>query len=279
MLPREDYLQGQSLSSGSRAFAYIAGPSLGGLLVQVFSGPVALLVDGASYLVSAVCLCCIRPVEPIPTRHAPGHLMGGIRFIRKSPMMRSCLGATATINLFNFSFSALEILYLVTILRLSPALIGLIIGIGSLGALTASAVSTRISRRIGVGPAFVLGCILFPTPLILVPLAAGPRPLVVAILVVAMFGSGLGVMILDINVGAIFASLIPPQLRARVAGAYTVVNYGVRPIGAVLGGALGAALGLRQALLVVAVCSIVGFLWLLPSPVLQMTELPETARV
>ena len=84
-------------------------------------------------------------------------------------------------------------------------------------------------------------------------------------------------MILDISIGTIFAALIPDRLRARVSGAYTVINYGVRPVGAVLGGVLGAVIGVRQALFVAAVGAILGFLWLLPSPLPRMRELPETA--
>src|SRR5437588_525111 len=80
---------------------------VGGILVQILSAPVALLVDAASFLGSAVFLNSIRPVEP-PTEHpAPGHLSAGARFIWHTPMLRASLLATATINLFNFVFFAL----------------------------------------------------------------------------------------------------------------------------------------------------------------------------
>ncbi len=52
---------------------------------------------------------------------------------------------------------------------------------------------------------------------------------------------GFGVMILDINVGAIIYARTPDRIRARAGGAFRFVNYGVRPIGAVLGGLLGTA--------------------------------------
>jgi hypothetical protein len=84
-----------------------------------------------------------------------------------------------------------------------------------------------------------LGCVLFPLPLVLVPAAAGPVLLVLAFLFAARFGSGLGVMVLDISIGSIFAALILHHLRARVSGAFTVVNYGVRPLGSLAGGFLG----------------------------------------
>jgi predicted MFS family arabinose efflux permease len=141
-----------------------------------------------------------------------------------------------------------------------------------------SLVTGRLGRRIGIGPAFLLGCVLFPAPLVLVPLADGPKPLVLSFLFLAEFGSGVGVMILDISAGAIFAALIPDRLRARVSGAYLTVNYGVRPLGSLAGGALGSTIGLRPTLWIATVGAIAGVLWLLPSPVARLQALPEPAE-
>ena len=82
-------------------------------------------------------------------------------------------------------------------------------------------------------------------------------------------------MILDITVGSIKAALIPDRLRARVAGAYMLVNYGVRPVGSLVGGGLGSWIGLRPTLWIASVGAVAGVLWLLPSPLLRLHELPE----
>ncbi|MEP7106113.1 MAG: MFS transporter [Chloroflexota bacterium] len=277
MVPREGYVEGQSLLNGSRAFSFVGGPAVAGFLVQLFSGPVALVVDAFSFLASALVLSRISPAEPEPEKAERGHLWNGVRFIVGSPVMRASLLATATINLFNLAYSALAILYIVRYLHVAPALLGLILGIGSLGGIVGSLVAGRLGRRIGIGPAYVLGCFVFTAPLLLVPLAGGPLPLVIAVLAVAQALAALGVMLLDISVGAIFAALIPGRLRARVAGAYTVVNYGVRPAGSILGGWLAVTLGVRGALLIATAGAVLGVLWLLPSPILRMRELPEAA--
>jgi MFS family permease len=108
----------------------------------------------------------------------------------------------------------------------------------------------------------------------LVPLAGGPHALVLGMLFLAEFGSGLGVMILDITAASIFAAVIPDRLRARVSGAYLLVNYGVRPLGALFGGALGSAIGVRSTLWLASAGAVAGFLWLLPSPIPSLHELP-----
>jgi MFS family permease len=276
VVERDRYVAASSWLAGSRAFSFIAGPSLGGLLVQALKAPFALIVDAVSFLFSALFLGTISPEEP-PTEEAErGHVRAGISYVLRNPTMRASLLATATINLFNFIFWALFILYAVRGLGVSAGTLGLVLGAGAVGGLIGSMVTTRLSRRIGIGPAFLLGCILFPVPLVLVPLADGPMWLILAMLFLAEFGSGLGVMILDISAASIFAALVPPRLRSRVSGAYTLVNYGVRPVGSLIGGFLGTAIGLRSALWIASGGAILGFLWLLPSPIPRMRDLPET---
>lgn len=151
------------------------------------------------------------------------------------------------------------------------------LGTGAVGAVLGSTVTGRLVVSLGFGPTFLLGCVLFPLPLVLVPLAGGPAPLVLACLIAARFGSGLGVMILDISFGSMSAALVPARLRARVSGAYSLVNNGVRPLGSVAGGLLGAAIGLRPTLWVATIGAVAGILWLIPSPVPGLRTLDGVA--
>ena len=278
MVRRDSFVEANSLLAGSRAFSFVAGPSVGGLVVQLLSAPFALAADAVSYLFSAYFLGSIRPDEPATEDSAHGHLRAGMRFIRRTPTLLASLAATATINFFNFVFFALFILYATRSLHVRPGLLGVVLGAGAVGGLIGSVITGRISRRVGVGRAFVIGSFLFPVPLLLVPLAGGPKPVVLALLFLAEFGSGLGVMILDISAASIFQALVPDRLRARFSGAYMFVNYGVRPLGALVGGALGSALGLRTTLWIGAAGAIAGGLFLLRSPVPHLRRLPEAAE-
>ncbi|MFY1672035.1 MFS transporter [Plantactinospora sp. WMMB334] len=278
LVPRRDYVDANALTNGSRAMSYVAGPSAGGLLVQTLSAPVALLADALSYLVSALFLARVRPVpapEPPPADGGGLGIGQGLRFVARSRILRAVLLGTTTLNLFNYMFAALFVLYVSTELGLSPGLLGLVIGVGSVGALLGAAVTGRLVRRFGIGRTALVGFVLFPAPLVLVPLAGGPTPVVVGALVVAEFLSGLGVMVLDITVGSLQVAVTPERLLARVTGAKRTVNYGIRPIGAVLGGSLGAAIGVRPTLWIATVGAVAGLLWLLPTPIPGMRELPE----
>jgi MFS family permease len=271
----ERYVDGQSLIYGSRALSFVGGPSVGGLLVQVFTAPFAILADALSFLGSAFFLARIRPAEP-PADEGNGSIMAGARFIAGSGVVRASLITVATINFFNLMFSALYLLYAVRVLHVRASVVGLLLGMAAIGGLLGALVTKRIAARIGDGWAYALGCLLFTAPLVGWPLAHGRLAPVLAVLFAAEFASGFGVMVLDISIGAIFAAVIPATLRSRVTGAFQAVNYGTRPVGALLGGLLGTAIGLRPALWIATLGGIGGFFLLLPSPLLRY-RLPTTA--
>jgi MFS family permease len=275
LVHRERLVEAGALVNGSRAGASLAGPSVGGLLVAILTAPFAVLADAASFIASAVWLRRVAVSRRAPDAD-PGGLTDGVRFIARSPLVRPILAATATLNVFTFAISALFVLYATRSLGVSPATLGVVLGAGAIGGVLGSLVTGRIVDRIGVGAAFAAGCVLFTAPLLLIPLASGPQPAVLGLLFLAEFGAGFGVMVLDISAGAILVAAVPETLRARMFGAYQLVNYGVRPIGALGGGALGAAIGLQPTLWIAGVGGVASVLWLLPSPVPRMRALPET---
>ena len=275
LVEREHYVEANSLTNGSRAATFVVGPSIAGLLVQAVSGPFTLAIDAVSFLVSALFLGTIHPRQPEPEEHQRGSVMVGARFIAGDLMLRTMLLSVATINLFNFAFWAIYFLYVTHELHISAAAIGLVLGTAAVGTLLGSVITGPLTRRFGIGPVYTLGVILFPLPLVLVPLAGGPRPLVFAMLVVSEFISGIGLMMLDINGGVIYQAAVPERLISRFFGAFLTVNYGVRPIGSLAGGLLGETLGLRPALWIASVGALVGVLFLLPTPVPRMRDLPE----
>ncbi len=275
IVPPGQFVDGSSLLNGSRAFSFVAGPSSGGLLVQAFSAPGALFVDALTYLGSAVMLGRIGP-EEAPVDKARGGVRVGIDFVRSSAVVRPTLLATATINFFNFMFWALFVLYATRELGVGAGALGLALGAGAVGGLVGSVVAGRISRGIGLGRTLAVGCVVFPAPLLLVPLASGSDRSVLVLLFLAELGSGFGVMLLDISAGSIFALVIPHELRSRVSGAYMSLNNGVRVIGSLAGGWLGATVGLRPTLWIATAGALSGVLWLLPSAVMRLDIASET---
>lgn len=278
VVPREDVVEANAKLSASRSLSFVAGPPAAGGLVQLLGAPVAVLADALSFLASALILGRMRTEEPAlppPNGDSMGRrLADGFRFVFLDPLQRALLGCFATINLFNLAFYAIVVLFMARELELSAGAIGLILGAGAVGGLVGTAVAPAIGRRLGMGPALMVGAVLFPLPLLLFPLAAGPEPVVWAMLVAGEFLSGAGVMIMDIHGNSLLFLLTPEEMRPRQAATFRFVNYGVRPVGALGGGLLAAAIGLRPALLVAAAGAVLGILWLVASPTPRLREPP-----
>ncbi|MFF9144349.1 MFS transporter [Streptomyces sp. NPDC014861] len=192
----------------------------------------------------------------------------------REPSMRALFAAAGHIQFFNFMFHTLFVLHVTKGLGLGAGLLGLVLGTGAVGGLLGAACSGAVVRRIGIGGSLVAGTLGFTLPLVLIPAADGPLPLVVGVLFAAEFLSCAGVMIVDVAAGSLQMALIPETMRARVMGAFRTLNHGFRPVGALVGGVLGTAIGVRPTLWVATVGAVFAVLWLLPSPLRRMRELP-----
>ena len=278
LVPREDVVEANAKLSASRSLSFVVGPPAAGGLVQLLGAPVAVLADALSFLGSALFLGRIRGEEPpLPPPNgdsARTRVAQGFRFLFGHPYLRAFLGCFATINFFNLAFSAIVVLFMVRELGLSAGAIGVILGAAAVGGLAGAAVAPALGRRLGMGPALMLGAVLFPAPLVLFPLAGGPEPVVWAMLFAGEFLAGAGVMVLDIHGNSLNLLLTPEEMRPRQAATFRFVNYGVRPLGALGGGLLAEAIGLRPALLIAAVGAVLGVLWLVASPTPRLREVP-----
>ncbi|WP_319459478.1 MFS transporter [Micromonospora sp. RTP1Z1] len=283
LVDRSRYLDANSALSASRSVSFIAGPALGGALVQALTAPIAILVDAVSFVGSALSIGRIRLAPAARSADSDDarpptlwhQARDGLRFTLGHPVLRASLGCATTVNYFSFLFSALLVLFASRTLDLPAGLLGLALGAGAVGGLLGAVVAPRLSARIGVGRSIVLGAVVFPASISLVAVAGGPLWARAALVGAAEFFSGLGVMLFDVNLNALNATVIPDELRSRVAGAYSTVNYGVRPLGALTGGALGSWLGLRPTLWIAAIGGTMCVLWLLPSPIPKLRSLDQ----
>ncbi|MCW3839410.1 MFS transporter [Micromonospora yasonensis] len=281
LVDRSRYLAANSALSASRSVSFIAGPALGGVLVQALTAPIAILVDAVSFLLSAWGIGRARPTgtsggtDDAATGRLWQRAREGLRFTFGHPVLRAALGCTTTVNYFSFVFNALLVFFASRTLDLPAGLLGLALGVGAAGGLLGAVAAPRLSARIGVGRSIMLGAVVFPASIALVAVAGGPLWARVALVAGAEFLSGVGVMLFDVNLNALNATVIPDGLRSRVSGMYSTVNYGIRPLGALTGGALGSWLGLRPTLWIAAVGGTLCVLWLLPSPIPKVRSLDQ----
>jgi MFS family permease len=279
LVRRDQFVEANSLLSGTRSASFVAGPAVAGGLIQAVTAPVAMLVDAVTFAISAVLIGRVKvPDLPVDASDGAGLLRrarDGMALVLGDPYLRASLACATTINLFNLMAGTLVILYASRELGLSPGLIGLALGIGSTGGLLGTALAGPLSRRIGLGRTIALGAVVFSAPFAMMPLAQGPTWSRAGVIALVEFISALGVMCLDIPLNALMTAVTPDGVRSRVAGAFSSVNYGIRPAGAIIGGLVGEWIGLAPTMVVAAVGGSLSVLWLLRSPVISTRALED----
>jgi MFS family permease len=241
----------------------VAGPGLAGLLVQVLTAPVAVAVDGASFLLAAALQYAGRRTDPRP---APGGRLGssvrdGVRAFARHRGVVTLTLAKGIPDFFHWGVLALYVLYAVRELHLSAATIGLIAMIGSVGPVLAGAIAAPVGRRYGIAWTSVLATVLFGGGDLLTPLAAGPTWLVVGMVAVGQAVAGLGVVYLIVVRATLLQRAVPARLLGRVGAVIQLIEWGPGPVGGLAGGLLGEQLGLRAGLVVLALGGLAAVPW------------------
>jgi MFS family permease len=278
LVDREQLVEGNAKLEISRSGAQIAGPSIAGPLVQILTAPVAILADALSFVASGLFLFGIRKKEELPEAKPEqkasmkSDLAEGLRYVLGHRYLRWIAASTATFNFWGSVMFAIFLVYLSRELGLSPAVIGLILSVGSVGYLAGAVVTGRISSRIGVGPTIVLGAAM-GTASILVPLAPADSP--EAFLIASQAIVSLGLPIYNVTQVSLRQAITPERLQGRMNSVMRFIVWGVIPLGTLAGGALASATSLKTAIWVGAIGTATAFLPVLLSPVRSLREVPE----
>ncbi|QDP97108.1 MFS transporter [Microlunatus elymi] len=266
VIDTDDVMAANSLNSTARSATGLAGPPAAGWLIQALGAPLALIVDCGSYLVSAATLARLRVTEPKPQvsrQRILGDALDGLRTLLRDRWQSTTLWCTACMNLANFAILAIVLVFATRSLGLTPAAIGTAQGIGATGALIGALLAGRVSSRIGLFPTTMIGSILFSLPflpLVLTPAAASNATKIILYAGCTFLITG-GIMLYDITINTVLVKVTPDHMRGRIAGAFSSINYGIRPAGALLGGVAAELWGTR---ITIAVAACVGLLAVLP---------------
>ncbi|MFG2545711.1 MFS transporter [Streptomyces sp. NPDC048594] len=266
IVPERQLAARNSLMSGTHAVTETGGPSGGGLLVQA-AGPVgALLVDAASYLLSAALLRTLPERPPAPrTGDGAGRLIReGWTYVTRHPVMLPCmLWATAT-NFVCAALVALTPLYLVREAGLTPAQLGLVLAMDGVGGLAGAAVAVRLTRRFGTARGLVGAALAGGAAALLAPLTTTAADAYWFALGNA--GFAFGVAIGSITTRTYRQTASPPELLSRVMATVRFVSWGAQPLGALTAGLLATYAGTHAALWTVCAAAALPPLYLLTFP-------------
>ncbi|MGW1373932.1 MFS transporter [Streptomyces sp. NPDC002446] len=279
LLPRDQLVSGNGALESIRSSAQVAGPGLGGGLVQLLGASLALVADAVGYTLSALFLCGIKHPESRPQR-APGSslrqdIAEGLRFVFRHPLLRVIAVTTGMANFFTATLMATQAVFLVRVLGLAPAMVGLVLAASAVGGLAGALCAGRLAARFGQARIIWLSALVTGPFALLWPLSG--RGAGAALFAV---GSGVvffGAVVYNVAQVSFRQALCPPRLLGRMNATLRFLMWGTLPLGALAGGALADAFGARTALVWCAAGFLLVPLPLLLSPLRRMRELPVGA--
>src|SRR5258705_3444758 len=279
VVARERLLEANGQLEASNAVARIAGPGLAGVLVQLLSGPSALLLDALSFVVSFGSLLLVRTHEARRAR-APRqqpswlHDVGqGVRLVATHALLRPLTVSAALFGFFDTMLVAIYVPYLVRELRIPAALFGGIFAVAGVGRLLSASLAATVANRAGIGRAMVGGMLLAALAEMVIAVAQGPVLLAAALVTLGEAGVQGGEVVAYIANRSARQMVIPDALQGRVTATMRVLSAACAAVGAVLGGWSAGLLGLRATVMIAGVGTVAAGLWLWSTPVRHQREL------
>ncbi len=261
LVPAERLVAANARLTQTRAVMQIAGPGLGGLVVQVVTAPFALLVDAVSYVGSALFLRRL-PDAPIEVRDRG--IRAGLALVWREPLLRASALSAGTYSFFNAAILALQVLYLTRQLHLTPAQLGLVLAAAGPGSLLGAALAVRVSGWLGLGPTMIAGLAIAGLGNLALPWAP------IAVIAAATFVNGAAQPLYNISQSSLRQMLVPSSLQGRVTATMTVIAGGAVPLGALVGGQAAELVGVRPTLFVAAIGTAASCLWAWGSPIRRL---------
>jgi MFS family permease len=258
LVPRTTLLAANARIDQSSAVAQTSGPLIGGALVGLLGAPIAVLVDAASYFVSAIAIARVRVVEPAPVATGePLHLWRaireGLRWVYGHRILRPVAISTHTWFLFNSMLGTVFVPFVLLRLHFTAFELGITIAAAGVGGLAGSFLSVRLGTRLGVGPVVIACQTLMPLAWAIIALApAGATtdhkwPIIALVaLGQALYGLALGTS--NANEMGYRQSITPDALQGRMNSTMRSINRAMIVIGAPLGGILADAIGYQPTL-------------------------------
>ncbi|MGH8877857.1 MAG: MFS transporter [Stackebrandtia sp.] len=274
LLPEDDLVEANARLATNTSVAAVLASGGGGFVVQFLTAPIALAIDAASFIWSALWLRGIRAAEQTPKHPRPPHLRRDIaegwRFVVRHPILRFLAGYSACTIFFQAMEGAVWVTFLVRDIGLSAWVIGLVGMSALLGAVGSGFVTTRIAARLGTARTMVFAAVAYAAGFAMYPLTRPGWGLSFA--VAGGFLASFAIITMHILRTSVTQRLCPERLYGRVGATMEFMIWGIMPLGSLAGGIIATATSLRTTLWIIGAGIAVSILWILLSPLRSNRE-------
>lgn len=280
IVERDRLVDANSALAASGSAAEFMAFGISGFLVQILTAPIAIAVDAVTYLASAVLLGTIRQPEPPPPKPEDREpvvteIRVGLSIVRHSPILRAFVGAQMALAALWGVFGATFFLFVLDDLQLSPAVLGVVAGVGGASSFIGAVVASRTTARWGIGPVAIGAMLLSALGNAFIPLAPAGLPLVaVACLVMQQLVADSAVTVYDITEVSVRQTLVHDRALGRVASTFKVAAMLAQLVATLAAGVLAEVIGLRATAWLAPIGGLVAAAILWFSPVRHLLVLP-----
>jgi predicted MFS family arabinose efflux permease len=277
LVPRDALASANSRIELARSLAFAGGPALAGTLVGWAGAGAAFAVAAALSVAAVAALARLHepPRAPLPRRHPLHDLRQGAAFVWQHRLLRPILLTAVAWNTAWFVLQAAYVPYAMQQLGMTAAGVGSTLAMYGVGMVLGALAAGRVIRALPYGQAVLLGPLV--SVLAAFTMAAStlwPQPALAAL---SFFLFGVGPIVWTITSTTLRQQVTSQALLGRVGAIFLTVNAGVRPLGALLGGWVGARYGAAACLWLAAAFFVLqaAVVWL--SPVRTLRALPAAA--
>jgi MFS family permease len=257
LVPQAHLVDANSKLEATDSIAETAGPGIAGILVDLITAPLAMVIDALTYFWSAFMLFKIdAPIEPpTPKPHGQGlfaDAVAGFRICMGDPTIKVLLIVSALGNFFGGMFVTLYMVLGLTMLNLSPAVLGLVISVGGIGAFIGASVASRISNWLGLRAALFWMFIAGQISMLFVPASLiNPDWGVWFLIVAQLFEDGF-LTVFFILALSLRQQIVPDEYLGRANATFHVFSHLLFPVGALIAGPLTIVVGFEITLWLMA---------------------------
>jgi len=276
----DEILPANAALTASSAVAEFGAFGVSGFLVQLVTAPTAVVMGAVTFLWSALFIARIRSPEPPPKPPADREpvlreIRDGLGLLFGDPILRPIALASACLGGLYGIIGATYLLFANQELGLSPAVIGVVAGVGGGGSLIGALLAGRVTRRFGLGRVLVWSLALGSLGNFFIPLAPVGLPLVaIGCLLAQQLVADSAITVFEIGDVTVRQSVVPDRRLGRVNASAHVLGLAAQLGGTVVGGVLAEGIGIRGALVVGALGGLVGAAFIAFSPVRRLVDVP-----
>lgn len=262
----------------SQQTAGVVGPALGAGLIRLVGSPYAIALTSVCMALSSLLVSRVRHVEEPKPRESRRPLLQEIReglsFVVRHPLLVRITACTGLSNFTSGFTEALFVLYVLRTLDLSETTLGLVLSAGAVGGLLGAVSASRFAHLVGEGRSIPLAALIVPVAATATPLASVLPA--VPVLLVGSFLVGWSVVVYNVVQVSFRQRLCPKPLLGRMNASIRFLVWGPIPVGALLGGLVGAAIGVVPTLWLAVGLFVLAALPVVLSPLITMGDLPRS---